>query len=127
MASSAKPVSKPRESTIGPNGRAPKPVAEATKNQMPIKASGHDDQPVYAAPFSTPATASAWITISQSTPTTPQNPTNTPQAGPRMGCAASLIATARSRTDHTRRHQVRAADEPASCAATAPNRAATDR
>src|SRR5204863_6055427 len=111
---------------IGPKGRAPKPVAEATRNQTPIKARGHAAHQVYDAPARTPATAKAWITTSHSTPTTPQNPTKSPHAGRRIGCEEHPIATARSRADQMRRHQSRAAVAPATCAATAPSRAPTD-
>src|SRR5207237_8396295 len=99
MDSRAMPVRTPSESTIGPNGRAPKPFAEPTTNQMPISARGHADQPAEDAPASAPETAKAWITTSQSTPTTPQDPMTSRQAGCSTGCEESPIAPAGSQPD----------------------------
>src|ERR1700704_6400487 len=98
IASRPVPATRPRPSTHRGNRSAPKPSPDATTSQIPSSPSGHAAQPWYASPESAPAphpwyappesapaTSRICTTISQSAPTTPQKPTNTPQAGDRMG------------------------------------------
>src|ERR1700704_3221868 len=85
IASRPVPATRPSPSTHRGNRSAPKPSPDATTSQIPSSPSGHAAQPWYASPESAPATSRICTTISQSAPTTPQKPTNTPQAGDRMG------------------------------------------
>jgi hypothetical protein len=117
------PASTPRTSTNVGKGSAPNPRADAMTIQMPITIRGHAVHP----PSRTSATASAWRTIRNTTANVPQNPTNTPHAGARMGWLNNPMETGSSRTAQTRRNQPRPPVQPKAWLITAEASATIDR